>query len=117
MQRRQWIFATALLAGGTVALGQTPTPAAAAPATTAPAAPRRAASPAGTAATQVGGTWSAPDKDGEPRYSGGKWIEIDLQPADPARPRRTSSARAPTTARRSTPALPSGAPARTRPRS
>jgi hypothetical protein len=77
MHRRQWIFATALLAGGTVALGQTPTPAAAAPATTAPAAPRRAASPAGTAATQVGGTWSAPDKDGNQRYSGGKWIEVE----------------------------------------
>jgi hypothetical protein len=42
-----------------------------------PAAPRRAASPAGTAATQVGGAWSTPaDKDAEPRYSGGKWIEI-----------------------------------------
>jgi hypothetical protein len=77
MHRRQWIFATALLAGGTVALGQTPTPAAATSATTAPAAPRRAASPAGTAATQVGGTWSAPDKDGNQRYSGGKWIEIE----------------------------------------
>jgi Protein of unknown function (DUF2911) len=78
MHRRQWIFATALLAGGTVALGQTtPTPAAAASTTAAPAAPRRAASPAGTAATQVGGTWSAPDKDGNQRYSGGKWIEIE----------------------------------------
>lgn len=33
-------------------------------------------SPAGTAATMVGGTWSAPDKDGERRYSGGKWIEV-----------------------------------------
>jgi hypothetical protein len=76
MHRRQWIFATALLAGGTVALGQTTTPNAAS-ATTAPAAPRRAASPAGTAATQVGGTWSAPDKDGNQRYSGGKWIEIE----------------------------------------
>ncbi|MDQ6894461.1 MAG: DUF2911 domain-containing protein [Acidobacteriota bacterium] len=78
MHRRQWIFATALLAGSTVAIGQTtPTPAAAASTTAAPAAPRRAASPAGTAATQVGGTWSAPDKDGNQRYSGGKWIEIE----------------------------------------
>ncbi len=33
-------------------------------------------SPAGTAATMVGGTWSAPDKDGERKYSGGKWIEV-----------------------------------------
>ena len=33
-------------------------------------------SPAGTAATMVGGTWSAPDKDGERAYSGGKWIDV-----------------------------------------
>ena len=33
-------------------------------------------SPAGTAATMVGGTWGAPDKDGERAYSGGKWIEV-----------------------------------------
>ena len=33
-------------------------------------------SPPGTAETQVGGSWSAPDKDGERRYSGGKWIEV-----------------------------------------
>ena len=33
-------------------------------------------SPAGTAATMVGGTWNAPDKDGERAYSGGKWIEV-----------------------------------------
>jgi hypothetical protein len=33
-------------------------------------------SPAGTAATMVGGTWSAPDKDGERTYSGGKWIDV-----------------------------------------
>ncbi|HYK42541.1 MAG TPA: DUF2911 domain-containing protein [Thermoanaerobaculia bacterium] len=82
MQRRSWIFVTALLAGGAVALGQTTTPApgsstTATSAPAAPAAPRRAASPPGTAATQVGGTWSAPDKDGNQRYSGGKWIEIE----------------------------------------
>ena len=41
-----------------------------------PSAPRRAASPPGTAAAQVGGTWSAADANSEPRYSGGKWIEI-----------------------------------------
>ena len=33
-------------------------------------------SPAGTAATMVGGTWGAADKDGERTYSGGKWIEV-----------------------------------------
>ena len=33
-------------------------------------------SPAGTASTMVGGTWSAPDKDGEKHYTGGKWIEV-----------------------------------------
>ena len=37
---------------------------------------RKPLSPAGTAATMVGGTWSAPDKDGERQYSGGKWIEV-----------------------------------------
>jgi hypothetical protein len=37
---------------------------------------RKPMSPAGTAATMVGGTWSAPDKDGERKYSGGKWIEV-----------------------------------------
>ncbi|MEO8276347.1 MAG: DUF2911 domain-containing protein [Thermoanaerobaculia bacterium] len=33
-------------------------------------------SPAGSAAAMVGGTWAAPDKDGERAYSGGKWIEV-----------------------------------------
>ena len=37
---------------------------------------RRPLSPGGTAATLVGGRWSEPDKDGERRYSGGKWIEV-----------------------------------------
>jgi hypothetical protein len=37
---------------------------------------KRAPSPPGTASTMVGGTWSAPDKDGERNYSGGKWIEV-----------------------------------------
>ena len=65
------IFAFCLLGGAaTFALGQTTT-------TTAPAAPaRRAPSPPGTAATQVGGSWSAPDKEGEQRHTGGKWIEV-----------------------------------------
>jgi hypothetical protein len=37
---------------------------------------RRPLSPPGTAATQVGGKWSAPDADGARRYTGGKWIEV-----------------------------------------
>jgi hypothetical protein len=37
---------------------------------------RRPLSPAGTAATLVGGKWSAPNAEGERSYSGGKWIEI-----------------------------------------
>jgi hypothetical protein len=37
---------------------------------------RKPLSPSGTAATMVGGTWSAPDKDGERQYTGGKWIEV-----------------------------------------
>ena len=37
---------------------------------------RRPMSPLGLASTQVGGKWSAPDKDGERTYTGGKWIEI-----------------------------------------
>jgi len=75
MHRRQWIaFTAALAASAGFAAAQTP--AASSSASTPPAAARRAPSPAGTAETQVGGTWSAPDKDGESRYSGGKWIEI-----------------------------------------
>jgi hypothetical protein len=41
-----------------------------------PQAPRRPASPAGTAATQVGGQWTQDKPDAEPRYTGGKWIEV-----------------------------------------
>ncbi|HEV8611022.1 MAG TPA: DUF2911 domain-containing protein [Thermoanaerobaculia bacterium] len=37
---------------------------------------RRPLSPLGVAASQVGGKWSAPDKNGERTYTGGKWIEI-----------------------------------------
>jgi hypothetical protein len=76
MLRRNGIvlFATALLASGSLATAQTPTTSPAA--STTPTAPRRPASPPGTAATQVGGAWSAPDKDGEQRHSGGKWIEV-----------------------------------------
>jgi Protein of unknown function (DUF2911) len=79
MIRRQWIaLSAAALAAGSLAVAQTaanPTPATSS-ATAAPAAARRAPSPSGTAATQVGGTWSAPGKDGESSYQGGKWIEV-----------------------------------------
>lgn len=37
---------------------------------------RKPLSPAGTAATMLGGKWGAPDKDGEREYTGGKWIEV-----------------------------------------
>ncbi|HXM79313.1 MAG TPA: hypothetical protein VOA00_08785, partial [Thermoanaerobaculia bacterium] len=80
MQRRQWIvLSAAVLAGTGIALAQTSTTSTTTTTTstaTTAAAPRRAPSPLGTAATQVGGTWSAPDKDGESRYQGGKWIEV-----------------------------------------
>jgi hypothetical protein len=75
MLRRTWI---ALSSAGLLAAATLPAQTAA-PATTPAAAttPRpRPSSPPGTAATQVGGTWSAPGKDGGQRYSGGKWIEI-----------------------------------------
>ena len=45
-------------------------------ASTALAQPSRPLSPPGVAATQVGGKWSEPDKDGERRYTGGKWVEV-----------------------------------------
>ncbi len=38
--------------------------------------PSRPLSPPGVAAAQVGGKWSEPDKDGDRRYTGGKWIEV-----------------------------------------
>ena len=72
MLRKQWITGTVMVLTAAFAAAQTTAPTAA----PTPAAPRRAASPPGTAATQVGGTWSTPDKDSAPRYSGGKWIEI-----------------------------------------
>ena len=61
MTRKISILSIALaLAGASLALAQN----------------RRPLSPAGTASTMVGGTWSAPDKDGDREYSGGKWIEV-----------------------------------------
>jgi hypothetical protein len=38
--------------------------------------PRKPASPAGTAATQVGGKWAQAKPDAPPSYTGGKWIEV-----------------------------------------
>ncbi|MEP6767135.1 MAG: DUF2911 domain-containing protein [Acidobacteriota bacterium] len=84
MHRRQWIaLSAAVIGSASVALAQTTSTTTTTSATTTPAAAattspavRRAPSPAGTAATQVGGSWSAPDKDGQQRYSDGKWIEI-----------------------------------------
>lgn len=47
------------------------------PAQSAQQAPRRPASPPGTAATQVGGKWVPSEKPGTaPRYQDGKWIEV-----------------------------------------
>ena len=37
---------------------------------------KKAPSPPGSAATVVGASFSAPDKDGERRVTGGKWIEV-----------------------------------------
>ena len=37
---------------------------------------RTPASPSGTAATQIGAKWRAPNKEGERTVEGGKWIEI-----------------------------------------
>lgn len=61
MTRKTSILGIALLLAGTVI---------------ATAQEKKPLSPAGTAATMVGGTWSAPDKNGERTYSGGKWIEV-----------------------------------------
>jgi hypothetical protein len=66
------LFSTAFMAGASLLLAQTPT--ASSTASSAAPAPRRP-SPAGTAATQVGGTWTT-EKNGQPRYMDGKWIEI-----------------------------------------
>jgi hypothetical protein len=77
MFRRQMITTLCLVffaAGLVLAQAASTTPASKEPAAT-PAAPRRASSPAGTAATQVGGKWVNPESE-ERRYTGGRWIEI-----------------------------------------
>src|SRR4029434_3237908 len=60
MRKTSFLGLSLLLAGATLATAQD----------------RKPLSPAGTSATMVGGTWSAPDQDGERRYTGGKWIEV-----------------------------------------
>jgi hypothetical protein len=56
---------------------QQPAPQQAPQTTAAQQAPRRPASPAGTAATQVAGKWVPAEKPGAaPRYQDGKWIEV-----------------------------------------
>ena len=71
MFRRQWMTGFLMFVAAGFALSQTAAPTAA----PTPSAPRRPASPSGTAATQVGGTWVNPESE-ERRYTGGKWIEI-----------------------------------------
>jgi hypothetical protein len=60
---------------GELAAQQTPPPAAAPQAQSAQA-PRRPASPPGTAAAQVGGKWTTATPGTAPRYSDGKWVEV-----------------------------------------
>jgi Protein of unknown function (DUF2911) len=61
MTRKTWMLGVSLLLAATFA---------------ATAQERKPLSPAGHASTMVGGTWGAPDKDGNTQYSGGKWIEV-----------------------------------------
>lgn len=70
---RTGLLALALISGGGVAFAQTPQTSP--PANQATTATPRPASPAGSAQTQVGGSYVKDDKGGE-RYEGGKWLEI-----------------------------------------
>jgi hypothetical protein len=63
MQRRLLGIATALIITITAT-------------TSAAAQDRKPLSPPGFASAMVGGKWSAPDKDGQRKYEGGKWIEV-----------------------------------------
>ena len=100
MQRRLLGIATALLISITAtAIAQEKT------AATAPPPERKPLSPAGYASTMVGGKWSAPDKDGERKYDGGKWIEVTYsrpmrrsRPTVRSSPSLTSSQNAPVSA-------------------
>ncbi len=77
-------FATtaALALAGSIALAQQAPPPPAQPAAPAqqaatPAPAPMPASPRGTSAIQVGGTWAAPKPGAAPRYRDGKWITVD----------------------------------------
>ncbi|HTY40638.1 MAG TPA: DUF2911 domain-containing protein [Thermoanaerobaculia bacterium] len=61
MIRKASLLAVSLLVAGAVAVS---------------AQDHRPLSPAGTASTMVGGKWGAPDKDGDRKYTPGKWIEV-----------------------------------------
>ena len=74
--------ATLALAGSIVVAQQPATPAPPAAAaqqavTQTPAPPPMPASPRGSAAVQVGGTWAADKPGAAPRYRDGKWITVD----------------------------------------
>jgi hypothetical protein len=66
------VFAAAAATAQTTPAAGTPAPSG----TPAPTVARRPASPPGTAATQVGGSWTKQEGQDEPRYTGGKWIEV-----------------------------------------
>ena len=72
MLRRQATICVSMLLAAASVCAQTAVPTAA----PTPSAPRRPASPPGTAAVQVGGKWGELDKYLDQRYTGGKWIEI-----------------------------------------
>ncbi|MDO8837281.1 MAG: DUF2911 domain-containing protein [Vicinamibacterales bacterium] len=73
------VAVVAVLVAGIVSAGQATqqAPAAAQAAPQAAAAPRPPASPVGSAATQVGGTWAEPQPGAAPRYRDGKWIVVE----------------------------------------
>ena len=82
MRACPFAVATALALAGSVALAQQPAPAAQPPAAPGqqaamPSPPPMPASPRGTSAIQVGGTWAAPKPGAALRYRDGKWITVD----------------------------------------
>ena len=77
MRLRTLTFSCMLLVAASVAHAQTATPAPTqGQQVSAASAPRRAASPRGVVATQVGGAWAVLKEGEAPRYQNGKWIEI-----------------------------------------
>lgn len=61
MNRRNWILGISLAVAAVAAAN---------------AQDRKPLSPAGTASAMVGVNWSAPDKDGNRKADGGKWLEV-----------------------------------------